>query len=92
MNPDIWESLKAKGEEGNKRDDWIVSRMQWTLTWENSMRWWATRWPGVLQSMGSQRVKQDLAAEQQQAGLRAHVLNLITSTSILSFSEISNSQ
>ena len=46
----------------------------------------------MLQSMGSQRVKHDLAIEQQQAELRDHVLNLITSTSILSFSEIPNSQ
>ena len=29
-------------------------------------RWWRTGNPGVLQSMGSQRVRQDLAAEWQQ--------------------------
>ena len=91
MNPDSWDSLKATGEEGNRRDDWTVSRMQWTLTWEKSTRCWGTRRPGGLQSMGSQRVEHDLATEQQ-AGLRAHVLNLITSTSILSFCEIPNSQ
>ena len=33
---------------------------------EQTGRWWRTGKPGVLQSMGSQRVGQDLATEQQQ--------------------------
>ena len=37
----------------------------WTWTWANSTRQWGTRMPGVLQSMGSQRVRHDLATEQQ---------------------------
>ena len=40
--------------------------MQWTWTWENSGRWWWTRRPGVLQSMGLQRAGHDWATEQQQ--------------------------
>ena len=35
-------------------------------TWANSGRWWGTGKPGMLQSMGSQRVRHDWAAEPQQ--------------------------
>ena len=36
---------------------------QWAWVWENSGSWWWTGNPGVLQSMGSQRVRQDWATE-----------------------------
>ena len=36
---------------------------QWTWTWANSGRWWGTGRPGVLQSMGSQRVRQEWVTE-----------------------------
>ena len=42
---------------------------QWTGAWANSGRWWRTGKPGMLQSMGSQRVGRNLATEgQQQVG------------------------
>ena len=44
---------------------WMVSLMQWTRTWANSKRWWGTGRPGVLQAVGSQRVRHDWATEQQ---------------------------
>ena len=44
----------------------MASPTQWTWVWANSRRWWRTRKPGMLQSMGSQRVRHDLATEQQQ--------------------------
>ena len=34
---------------------------QWTWVWASSRRWWRTGKPGVLQSMGSQRVRQWLS-------------------------------
>ena len=43
----------------------MASLIQWTWTWANSGRWWGTGKPGVLQSVGLQRVGQDLATEQQ---------------------------
>ena len=62
---DFWERLRAEGEEGIRRwDGWMASSIQWTWTWANSGRW-GTRKPGVLQSMGSQRVGHDLVTEQQ---------------------------
>ena len=38
--------------------------MQWTWTWANSRRWRGTERPGMLQSIGSQRVGHDWATEQ----------------------------
>ena len=38
---------------------------QWSWIWANSRRWWRTVKPGMLQPMGSQRVKQDWVTEQQ---------------------------
>ena len=37
-------------------DDWMASRMQWTWTWANSRRWWGSGRPGVLHSLGWQRL------------------------------------
>ena len=39
--------------------------MQWTWTWANFGRWWGTQRPGMLQSMGSQRVRHDWVTQQQ---------------------------
>ena len=43
-----------------------LSIMYWTWVWASSGSWWWTGKPGVLQSVGPQRVKHDLATEQQQ--------------------------
>ena len=45
---------------------WLASLMQWTWTWANSKRWWGAERPGVLQSVGSRRVRHDWVTEQQQ--------------------------
>ena len=44
-------------------DGWMASPTQWTWVWVNSGCWWWTGRPGVLQSMGSQRVGHDWATE-----------------------------
>ena len=60
-----WERLKAGGEEDNRgQDGWMVSPTQWTWVWANSGRWWRTGKPGMLQSMGSKRVRHNWATEQ----------------------------
>ena len=62
--PWCWERLKARGEEGNRGwDDWMASPTQWKWVWVSSGGWWWTRKPGVLQSMGSPRVKHDWVNE-----------------------------
>ena len=53
---------RTGGEEGYRGwDGWMASPTQWTWVWANSRRWWRTGKPGVLQSMGSQRVGHDWA-------------------------------
>ena len=65
--PQCWERLRTGGEAGDRGwDDWMASSTQWTWVWANSRRWWRTGKPGVLQSMGLQRVGHDWATEQQQ--------------------------
>ena len=41
----------------------MASLSQWSWVWVNSGSWWWTGWPGVLQSMGSQRVGHNWATE-----------------------------
>ena len=59
-----WERLKG-GEEGDQRgwDGWMASLTQWTWVWVNSGSWWWIGRPGVLWSMGSQRVGHDWETE-----------------------------
>ena len=57
--PWCWERLKAGGEGNNRgQDGRMASRTQWTCVWANSGRWWRTGKPGVLPSMGLQKVRQ----------------------------------
>ena len=65
-----WERLKA-GAEGNDRgwDGRVASPPRWTWVWAGSgSRWWTGK-PGMLQSMGSQRVGHDWATKLQWCGL-----------------------
>ena len=84
--PWYWERLKAEGEEGDRGwHGWMASLIQWTWTWANSRRWWGTEKPGMLQSMGSQRVRHDLATKQQQLDIPSesswmHILLKCTQT------------
>ena len=59
-----WERSKAGGE-GDERgwDGWMAPSTQWTWVWVNSGSWWWTGRPGVLQSMGSQRVRHNCETE-----------------------------
>ena len=55
--PWCWERLKAEGEGDDRGwDGWMASLTQWTWVWVSSRSWWWTGKPGMLQSMGSQRV------------------------------------
>ena len=53
------------GGEGDDRgwDGWMAPSTQWTWVWASSRSWWWTGKPGVLQSMGSERVGHDRATE-----------------------------
>ena len=56
--PWCWERLKV-GAEGDDRewDGWMASLTWWTWVWGRSGSWWWTGKPGMLQSMGLQRVR-----------------------------------
>ena len=62
--PWFWERSKAGGEWDDRGwDGWMASPTQWTWVWVGSGSWWWTGRPGMLQSMGSQRVGYDWATE-----------------------------
>ena len=62
--PWCWEWLKAGGKGDDRGwDGWMASLMQWTWVWVSSGSWWWTGRPGILQSMGSQTVGHNWAAE-----------------------------
>ena len=60
--------MLGKIEGRRRRDDrrwdgWMASPTRWTRVWVNSGRWWRTGKPGMLQSMGLQRVRHDWGIE-----------------------------
>ena len=62
--PWCWERWRAGGEGGDRGwDGWMASLTRWTWVWVSSRSWWWTGRPGVLQSMGPQRVGHDWATE-----------------------------
>ena len=59
-----WEGLGEGGEGDNRGwDGRKASLTRWTWVWVNSGSWWWTGRPGVLQFMGSQRVRNDWVTE-----------------------------
>ena len=62
--PWCWEGLKVGGEGDSRRwDGWMASPTRWSWVWANLGSWWGTGTPGKQQSMESQRVGHDWAAE-----------------------------
>ena len=58
-------------EKGATEDEMVDSITDWTWIWASSRHWWWTGKPGVLQSMGLQRVRHDLVTKQQLCHLLA---------------------
>ena len=63
--------MLGKIDTGGEGDDrgwagWMASSTQWTWVWVNSRSWWWTGKPGVLQSMGLQRVGHDWVIDLKQ--------------------------
>ena len=62
--PWCWERLKVGGEGDNRGwDGWMASLTRQTWVWASSGSQWWTGKPGMLQSMGSQRVRHNWATE-----------------------------
>ena len=80
----IWKDPDAgkdwEQEEKGMTEDEMVGWHQWTWVWVNSGNWWWTGKPGILQSMGLQRVRHDWVTE----------LNWIIKTFFLGWFEGSN--
>ena len=62
------EGRRRRGQQG--WDGWMASPMRWIWVWVGSGSWWWTGKPGVLQSMGSQRVRHDWTTELTLTGVR----------------------
>ena len=62
--PWCWERLR-EGGEGDDRgwDVWMALETQWTWVCVESSSWWCTGRHGVLQFIGSQRVRHDWETE-----------------------------
>ena len=62
--PWCWEGLTVGGEGVNRGwDGWMASSTQWIWVWASSGSWRWTGEPGLLQSMGSQRVGHNWVTE-----------------------------
>ena len=72
--PLILGKMKAGGERDDRGwDGWMASLTQWTWLWVKSGSCWWTGRPGVLHSMGSQRVRQDWTTELNRTELSLHI-------------------
>ena len=83
--PWCWERLKVGGDGDDRGwDGWMASPTQWTWVWVSAGSWWWTGRPGVLQSMGLQRVGHNWVTELNWDYLRAietnSIMNIIHSS------------
>ena len=58
-----WERLKSGERDDRGWDGWMASPTWWTQVWADSISWWWTGRPGLLQSTGLQRVRHDWVTE-----------------------------
>ena len=63
-DPDVGKDWKQE-EKGTTEDEMVGWHhwFQWTWVWAGSVSWWWTGKPGVLQFMGSKRVRHNWATE-----------------------------
>ena len=63
-DPDAGKDWRQEEKGTTGWNGWMAWPTQWTWMWVNSGSWWWTGRPGVLWSMGLQRVGHDWATEQ----------------------------
>ena len=61
--PWCWERLKAGEGDARGWNGCMASLTQWTWIWASYRSWWWTGKPGILQSMGLQKLGHDWATE-----------------------------
>ena len=62
-DPDVGKVKAGGGGDDRGWDGWMASLTRWTWVWVSSRSWWWTGKPGVLQSLGLQRVRYYWATE-----------------------------
>ena len=62
-DPDAGKDWRQEEKGTTGWDGWMASLTRWTWVWVGSRSWWWAGRPGVLQSMGSQRVRHDWVTE-----------------------------
>ena len=81
--PWCWEGLGTGGEGDNRGwDGWMASLTRWTWVWVYSGSCWWTGRPGMLQFMGSQRVRHDWVTEMNSTDFCSGVLICYINTHI----------
>ena len=55
--------IEGRRRRGDWGDGWMASLTQWMWIWANFRKWWRTGRPGMLHSMGLQRVGHDWMTE-----------------------------
>ena len=76
--PWCWKKLKAGGEGDDRGwEGWMALPTPWTWVWASSESWWRTEKPGVLQSMGSQRVGHSWTSELRPPECTCRILMLL---------------
>ena len=89
--PWCWERLKAGGEGDDRGwDGWMALPTQWTWVWVNSGSWWQTGMPGMLWSMGSQRLGHDWMTELNWTNNMEQTLDWTDPSSIIWYKIISS--
>ena len=64
LTPWCCKRLKEGGEGDDRgRDGWMASPTWWRWVWPSSGGWWWTGKPGILQSIGSQRIRHNWETE-----------------------------
>ena len=66
-----WRQEKGTTEE---KAGWMAVLTRWTRIWASSLSWWWTGKPGMLQSMGSQRVGHNWVTKQQQNKVQVYYI------------------
>ena len=81
--PWCWERLTAGGEVDDWWwDGWMASPTQCTWVWVDSGSWWWTGRPGMLCSMGLQRVRHDWVTELNWTEQNPRSVSCVTGTKI----------
>ena len=55
--------IEGRKRRGWQRMRWVASPTRWTWVWASSRSWWRTGKPGMLQSMGSLRIRHNWVTE-----------------------------